>query len=247
MIMSRKVLLLAAALLVCVTAAQATTGTVTVAYTGVNPGEILTVKSPSYNGQAWVGVYNLNVTSGTGEGAALVGSLGAFCVDIWQAATTSSKLYNVDSVDNAPTGGSNVALSLIAGLYGTRADDLRRLFGLLVSGFDGLSTNVSSLSNVQAAAFQAAVWEIAFESSTDYDVTSGVMQVAGNVAAYANEYLDALGQANSESGVTALTNATYQDFVVYSPVPEPITMFSAFVAISGLGLYVRRRTGVAKA
>jgi len=31
------------------------------------------------------------------------------------------------------------------------------------------------------------------------------------------------------------------------PVPEPITMFSAFMAISGLGMYVRRRVGVVKA
>jgi hypothetical protein len=31
------------------------------------------------------------------------------------------------------------------------------------------------------------------------------------------------------------------------PVPEPITMATAFMAISGLGMYIRRRTGAAKA
>ncbi|HUT60153.1 MAG TPA: hypothetical protein VNA25_20090, partial [Phycisphaerae bacterium] len=66
----------------------------------------------------------------------------------------------------------------------------------------------------------------------------------------ANTWLASLGTSSERNNdLLALTNETYQDFALYvpglttPPVPEPFTMLTACLAIGGLGMYVRRRSG----
>jgi hypothetical protein len=148
----------------------------------------------------------------------------------------------------------------------SRADDLERLFSKYADLVD---------TNCEAAAFQAAIWEIVNEPATPiyewvgtgrhkhkvltgyadpvYDVDGGSFKVIPTCGQHwdqlANQWLNNLGDGSVDA--FALVNCNVQDFAWIlpgqggrPPVPEPLTMVSGFLAVSGLGFYVRKRTKV---
>ena len=151
-----------------------------------------------------------------------------------------------------------------------RAKDITQLFRLAYNPtelgadwktkFDGDTT-----VDQYAAAVQGAVWEIINETGTNgYRMGLDTWQENGNayIEAQAKLWLDLINTDNAETGVDydnlpvygdlkVLVSADNQDFAVVrktaDPIPEPLTMASAFFAIGGLGAYIRRRTGRAAA
>jgi len=263
--MGKRILVLAVAVLVAAGAVQASTGTIEGEYVGVGPGGTLTVSGVA-NGTYQAGVYQIQVTNSpaaTGEGVKVYGQrdgadkVYTFCMDLRQSAPTSFVNFNVDYVDNAPSGPGNTTTGSIAGVWGSsRAEDLRILFGYLKAN-SGNGLNINLYSPDLATAVQALVWEIVFETNTGaYNLASGGQVASGSSPA------GALGTANTilaaisanpnaitpELKLRALTSYTSQDFALYvpsaddQPVPEPLTMASVFLGISGLGMYIRRRT-----
>ena len=91
-------------------------------------------------------------------------------------------------------------------------------------------------------------------------MTQNALRVTGGgIEAQANTMLAAINADNLLANpimamdwtVGVLSNPTWQDYAVTTglgnpPVPEPLTMASAFFAIGGLGAYIRRRTSAAK-
>ena len=118
----------------------------------------------------------------------------------------------------------------------TRVSDLRRLLGTVADPFSG------SISNLQAAAFQIAIWEILRETAGSYDVLSGNVSYSGEsivgVFAQANAWLANLN-AQTERNTAALTNVTFQDLIIPIPEPGSFGMLGAGAAMIVLG--IRRR------
>jgi len=243
------------ALVICMMAATAAQATIWVRYTGVAPGGIVGVWS--------AGVYNLQVEWQGGATQPPELSSGtatpSFCVDVTDNSTTAWMVYTLVELAAAPDGGPMGA---------ARAKDITQLFRLAYNPtelgadwktkFDGDTT-----VDQYAAAVQGAVWEIINETGTNgYRMGLDTWQANGYPAieAQAKLWLDLINTDNASGGnddlpvyddLKVLVSATFQDFAVVrktaDPIPEPLTMASAFFAIGGLGAYIRRRTGRAAA
>jgi len=230
------------ALVICMMAATAAQATTYARYTGtVRHYEVVGI--PGYSG-VLAGTYVLEVKEGQGG---TVQSYDSFCVDVVDPAETAFSVYTTLQLENAPiTSSGDITMGT------TRADDIRKLFGLM----GNLPINLNTAG--MAAAFQAAVWEIIKETTTgNYYLDTGNWQTTGlTQMVTANGWLALI---NADSGntmfkdttVNVLASSNYQDYAIVGgyipPVPEPLTMASAFFAIAGLGGYIRRRTGRAAA
>ncbi len=119
----------------------------------------------------------------------------------------------------------------------TRVSDLRRLLNNTPDAFSG------SISALQAAAFQIAIWEILRETAgTPYDVLSGNVSYTGEsivgVFAQANAWLSNLS-SQTERETAALTNDTFQDLIIPTPEPGTFGMLGAGAVMIVFG--IRRR------
>jgi hypothetical protein len=213
--------------------AQASYGTVTAKLDSINPA------GPNTGG----GVFNFTRTGGTFTGTLLPNSPAnkfiGICLDLFEGISVgSTHTWVVDDLENAPID--------VPPTLGARANDLRKLIGGALVG--GLLSNASLLTADQAAALQLAVWEIVNETGGTYNVNSGVFNVGSRgtttTRAAANTLLAGLSGYTAAKNLYALTNATYQDFLVQTPIPA-----AAWLLGSGLlglfGISRRRRQVVA--
>lgn len=116
------------------------------------------------------------------------------------------------------------------------AADIAKLFG---------ENNVVDNSVAQAA-FQIAVWEIAYETSGSYNLGAGAATFSGGTAAssgalaLATTWLNGLGSVNGGPALTVLESAGHQDQVI-AAVPEPSTYALMVAGLIGIGFTARRR------
>ena len=177
----------------------------------------------------------------------------AYCIDIGQWLQPGDQTYTISDAQYAPTGSGLPAMGYL------KVKDLRILFQVA----DSVKLS-SSAANRQASAFAAAVWEIVNEKPKNgYDITSGNFSVDGPMTADAQKLLDAVGQFKRDNPtfdpealpqIYSLSSATSQDFAIVvtsgvssPPIPEPITLLTSLIVVSGLGCYARRRKLAAKA
>jgi hypothetical protein len=99
---------------------------------------------------------------------------------------------------------------------------------------------------VEEAAFQIAVWEIAYEATgTPYSLSSGAATFSGGTAAssgaltLASSWLAALTNGAHPS-ISVLDSPLHQD-VIFAPVPEPSTVLLMAAGMLGLGFVSARR------
>jgi hypothetical protein len=95
---------------------------------------------------------------------------------------------------------------------------------------------------VEEAAFQVAVWEIAYEDSANaYNLTSGAATFSGGTAAssgaltLASSWLAGLGSGSGPS-IEVIESRDHQD-VIFAPVPEPSSlalMLAGLAATAGI-------------
>jgi hypothetical protein len=123
-----------------------------------------------------------------------------------------------------------------AGFFGTKLDDVAKLF-----------SGVSVSTSLESAAFQLALWEIQYEASGAYDLSTGsaIFKDAnladGDAVALAQTYLNGLSGYGSSMQVHVLASGSNQDVVFATPVPEPSTYALMLVGLTGVGLAARRR------
>lgn len=155
--------------------------------------------------------------------------------------TLSITTYCIDLFQHVSLGGSYTNYTQVSGsahvFANTRAySDIGRLFSA------GHEVNDAT----EQAAFQIAIWELAYETSpTSYDVGSGSARffdgsAANGALALANDWLTTLGQSNTFD-VQVLESRSFQDQVFANRVPEPSSAALCVAAIMGLA-FVRRRS-----
>ena len=101
-------------------------------------------------------------------------------------------------------------------------------------------------TSVKEAAFQIAVWEIAYETTAGaYDLSSGAARFSGGTASssgalgLASTWLAGLG-AGPGVGISVIESREHQD-VIYAPVPEPSTVVLMLAGLTMTAGLARRR------
>lgn len=214
---------------------------------GVNPGMTMGVTSSGIDGTLWTGIYNLSVAGSDARDLGIEGTVQAFCIDIWDYAPTSSyKSYEAVSLEQAPDPG--------AGPMGlARARYLATLLNTYWT---------TSLTNLEAAALQTAVWEIVDEGNVNPNVADPVpsswnvwkdAEKRGNfyvsnydVANLANQWLGEvrnLGGSDYDEYLALSSRSTsgpyYQDYTVRVPVPGAALL--GLIGMATAGLRLRRK------
>jgi hypothetical protein len=233
----------------------AKTGTVT--YNNLNSSATI--------GNSWSGGA-LSLTDGTSN-------FYAYCIDPLTSGTGGSGTYSTASLSNFLTAGSPTGYTqemTSAGYTGLAyvQQNTTIVNNALVSLFSHAYSD-SLQTNVKAAAFSYAVWEIMGDSSTQsgtgtYSRTAGALRGGGSTAATDSDateaqidsYLSALNSGNwSGLGLSTTTNYVYtvyydpaphsaQNFlsVTTAGVPEPGSIALVGAAMLGVAVSRRRRT-----
>jgi len=173
------------------------------------------------------GAFNANINGGP--------TFEAFCLDVWQFLSFNQS-YSL-GIGSDYTYRSLVGYTTNAGTLTQGAiDNLSRLYTEAHSSIIGNATN--------SAAFQLAVWEIAYEIPNNYNLASGNFYSTGPgaVTSIATGWLTSLGNYAPIYSVSGYVSETYQDVVVFS-VPEPETYAMLLAGLGLMGFVAHRRKG----
>ena len=154
-------------------------------------------------------------------------SFTTYCVDVYQFLGFGTTYTDYNVVPGAAHAFANTHA----------ATDIGKLYA------EGNAVN----SATAQAAFQIAVWEIAYETSSVYDLASGSAKFYGGTAdtsgalTLATSWLNALpGVTRSPYNLSVLESSGHQDQV--TAVPEPSTYLLMAAGLLGIGFVTRRRT-----
>jgi len=177
-----------------------------------------------------------------------IGKLSGYCIDTYQAIGSPwPDVWEVVNLNINPTGAPTLSPANAAKSAAAKVADLQGLFAR-----HGLTATPTA---DEAAAMGAAVWEIVNETSSTYSLSAGtfkVYQASGAWASKASGWLADLSMpANTPTPILyALVDPFTQDFVIAiagvgntNHAPEPFTMLTASLALGGLGVYIRKRSG----
>jgi len=217
-----------------------TVDTVEIVNTGVGANELISVWGGGIDGSVdsvYAGVYNLDKTSGTGEGKLWAdGLIGAFCAELSEPVPEFTSKYSVISLQDAM---GTAKAGYISELWG-------RYYDPSWAG-DGQFT---WKQDSKAAAFATAIWEIVYEdlpgSPLKWDVKvdstwggSGFLTDFGG-ATIANNYLHSLDGTGPMADLRVFSYGGSQDYI--AQVPEPTTI--ALLGLGSLSLLCRKRKTV---
>ena len=174
-----------------------------------------------------------------------LGSFVGICLDISQTVNTGEATYEIRTLDDAPVPGTPMGVA--------KAADLAKLIG---SALGGVLSSASTLSTVNAAGLQLAIWEIVNETTLPYSITDG--NFMGGIPNWtspsdaaltaAEAYLTAFKAYTGPAaeGLVAMINGKSQDFLVQTVVPIPAAAWLLGSGLLGLfGLARRKKAATA--
>jgi hypothetical protein len=236
-----------AALLLAAGMSDATT--VVAKFKGVSPGMNVNIYADKNNDPAYelntttqAGIYQFDALSSDFDAIEAGDTFGTFCIDLQQHVSAGGiYTFTVTDVNNAPSP-TTYSLSTISE---AQELDLLKLYAQYYSLATGGLV-------VDAAAFQAAVWEIVNEHWLDYDVLDGSFKVRSDwtPAPLANQWLDSLADytlpPQQQPNLMALLSTCAQDQLILIPggggdIPEPLTLAGLLMGLGVIGDTVRRR------
>lgn len=198
---------------------------------------------------------DVNVTS-TDESLAFSGSAGLFFGEADGALlTTALRTRAAFAVAAASTSFSAYCIELTQGFdFGVDYDyasvpgasylDARKVDALSRLLTAGLSFVTDSAT---AAALQSGIWEIVYETGPSFGLSTGSLRVtpgnAANSEAFSavDTFLSRLSSYGASVPINVLTNASAQDFLVVTSIPEPGTWALLAAGLGVVGLVARRR------
>jgi hypothetical protein len=211
-----------------------TVDSVEVVNTGLGANELISVWGDGLDGSStgvYAGVYNLEKTSGIGEGKLWTdGLIGAFCAELSEPAPEITTKYSVTSLDDA---------------YGTKkAIYISELWGRYYDPSWAGDGPFNWQQDSEAAAFATALWEIIYEDSPlKWDVkvdatwdNSGFRTDFGG-ATIANKYLYSLDGTGPMADLRVFSYGGSQDYIAQVPEPTTVVLFG----LGSLGLLRRKR------
>jgi hypothetical protein len=148
----------------------------------------------------------------------------SYCVDVYQTINFGAPPYP----EYVPVGGAHSFANSNA------YTDLSRLYAEAGVVADA----------VHEAAFQIAVWEIAYETTGTYSLSGGSASFSGGTAAssgaltLASTWLSGLGGTGPT--ISVLESRDHQD-LIYAPVPEPETYALFMAGLAAVGFIAKRR------
>jgi hypothetical protein len=154
----------------------------------------------------------------------------SFCIDLSETVSIGGT-YEWEVEENLANGRDSVGYPALGP---TIAGNIALFLGAVFPSIDG------TITSLEAAALQIALWEIIYETSGTFDTTVGNFKSStAAVTAQANNFLATFStfQGSAAEGLLALNNAGKQDQLIQIPgspdteVPEPGTY-----ALMGAGL-----------
>jgi hypothetical protein len=206
------------------------TGTITMNYLGLDAAPYSTVSlyadaggtyppyDIAYGGGVVAGYYKHDVSAATGSGLRVADPMLGFCIDLSQPPSYLAATYDVVPLTEAPT-----PTLIGTPITAAKADMLAELWGRHYS---------PAMTGQQAAQFQLAVWEIVFETSGVYNISTGSIR-SNDFNLGTNMLLNSLNGTGPMANLVALTNPQYQDMVTSVTVPVP-----GAVGLGGIGVAV---------
>lgn len=180
------------------------------------PAMPVTISAPNYSGQA-----------GQFKGLLNGNSFLTYSTDVLQNFQFDVLYTRYSVVEGATAWGAARSLAM------------NKLMSAVIS--NGVTTD-----SAQSAAVQAAVWEVLYEQSNVYDLTSGSFTATSTDGA-TNALLGAFNWAGIMAGpvtheVSQLYSHSEKDFLFIRAVPEPGTYALMLVGLAGVGYVARRRS-----
>ncbi|MEO1008783.1 MAG: hypothetical protein AAFX79_09455 [Planctomycetota bacterium] len=221
-------------------AATASADTVMMKFAGPVSGRGITVNVNGTADTVFAGLLSHQITSGTGAGASLVGSLESYCIDVLEPLSFSEFEFDLAELTDAPVTPPPPAPPT-ATINQAQADAIARLYTAAAGAQFGSNADFN-------AAFQITLWEIVNDfdtASSTLSLTAGDFQAGGLNTITTGFVGDLFAAATSDSigltpGLRALTSLTQQDQIFQIVIPLPTTAGLAAVGLAAIGLRRRR-------
>ncbi|HET6429667.1 MAG TPA: hypothetical protein VFJ30_14715 [Phycisphaerae bacterium] len=244
--MKRTIAITVLSALIMSTAALADFGTIQLKEVNVSPGTTLTIYARNFTGGigAYVGQYNFDIKPYTADpgitgipGITTAGGLPewGFCIEM-QLSSSSYRAYSIIDLEDAPVNAGPGGLAMGS----TKASAIGELWSAHIA---------DAKTNVGAAAFQLAVWEIIYEDKLAWNVKtrddtdkSNTFMATGNdtVRNLANTWLNEVASNDLPiaPNLVAYSRGDTQDYMVQVPAPGAVLLGSMGLALVG---WIRKR------